>query len=60
MGKTIKRNDPFTKKYSKKKHIKNKTVGNRDHNETSKVHEKDHFPRKIWPVTNEIHKGPKF
>ena len=52
MGKTIRRNDPHSRKYSKRKQ-----------NDIQKTYEKKHqkaeYPRHIWPTDNEKHKGPK-
>ena len=46
----------------KKNPCKGKDSCTKDHNETyKKKHEKDHFPRKVWPTDSEKkgHKGPK-
>ena len=58
MGKTIRTNNPQTKKYEKEK----KNCGKDHLEEYSKHHEKGHYPRRVWPTDSEKskHKGPKF
>ena len=57
MGKTIRSDNPFSKKYEKRpRRHKN------EHNEDEfghRKHEKGHFPQRAWPTGSESHKGQK-
>jgi len=61
MGKTIRSNNPQTKKYAKKRKKSTKECTDDHLSEYGKKHEKGKFPRRVWPTDSEHHKkkGPK-
>gem|GEM_PF-5897062 len=61
MGKTIRSNNPLTKKYIKKRRRSSESCTSDHLSEYAKKHEKGNFPRRVWPTDSECdkHKGPK-
>ncbi len=59
MGKTVRSNDPQSKKFIKDK---KRCRVNKDHNheESHRPRKKGHHPCRIWPTDSENHKGPLF
>jgi hypothetical protein len=56
MGKTIRSNDPRSKKFKKKKNLTQKGVF--EHGSKNRQ-QKDNFPNRVWPTGQEKHKGHK-
>jgi hypothetical protein len=56
MGKTIRSNDPRSKKFKKKKSVSQKEVFERGNKDRQL---KDNFPNRVWPTNQEKHKGHK-
>jgi len=61
MGKTIRSNNPDTKKYTKKRLRSRKKCEKEHQEEYTKKYEKGKYPRRVWPTDSgdDKYKGPK-
>ena len=61
MGKTIRLDNPESKKYSRKRRRSREDCTSGHTKEYEKKHQKGKYPRRVWPADSEDHKhkGPK-